>query len=101
MLWAAFYVGFFGFMRLEEFTLCYDGLSVDNIAINFDSWLHPLIMTILLRRIEQNQSLWGGHPAVLGEDRKQTLPYLSGVGLLGNLPTHCRLPYLYSRMGPH
>lgn len=65
MLWAAFCLGFFGFMRSGEFTspLSQDPdtctLSVADVAI--DSRQNPQILTILIRRSKTDQSGAGTH----------------------------------------
>ena len=65
MLWAAFCLGFFGFMRSGEFTNppaqdpneC--TLSVADVAI--DSRQNPQVLTVLIRQSNTNQSGAGTH----------------------------------------
>jgi integrase len=65
MLWAAFCLGFFGFMRSGEFTssLSQDPdactLSVADVAI--DSRHNPQVLTVLIRRSKTDQSGTGTH----------------------------------------
>ena len=91
MLWAAFCLGFFGFMHSGGFTNLLSQhpdtwmLSVADVAI--DSRQNPQILTVLIHRSKTDQSGDGTH-LYLGQTSNIPMSRIHSLGIPCNPPSH-------------
>ena len=87
MLWAAFCLGFFGFLRPGEFTFApnfpHSGLTVSDVAIN--SRDNPRVLIVLIRTSKTDQFGKGTH-LYLGRTESSLCPVLSMLAYLALRP---------------
>ncbi len=88
MLWAAFCLAFFGFMRAGELTASTAGnqanLQVNDITV--DSHVNPQLLTIHLRHSKTDQ-FGAGHYIHLGRTSSIVCPVAAMLGYLSHRPT--------------
>ena len=87
MLWAAFCLGFFGFLRPGEFTFApnfpHSGLTVSDVAIN--SRDNPRVLIVLIRTRKTDQFGKDTH-LYLGRTESSLCPVLSMLAYLALQP---------------
>ena len=87
VLWAAFCLGFFGFLRPGEFTFApnfpHSGLTVSDLAIN--SRDNPRVLIVLIRTSKTDQFGKGTH-LYLGRTESSLCPVLSMLAYLALRP---------------